>query len=113
MLDNLDLDINHYELKDLYTLFNIHDNCLDRESMKHAKQIVLKIHPDKSKLDSKYFLFFSNAYKKLHAVYEFQNKSTNKHLDSNTYYKEENVEILNQLLEKNKKLKISHKIHYL
>jgi hypothetical protein len=105
MLDNLDLDINNYELSDLYNLFNIQDKCLDRESMKNAKQIVLKMHPDKSKLDSKYFLFFSNAYKKLYAVYEFQNKSTNKQIDANTYYKEENVEILNNLLEKNKKLK--------
>jgi DnaJ-class molecular chaperone len=105
MLDNLDLDINHYELKDLYTLFNIHDNCLDVESMKHAKQIVLKMHPDKSKLDAKYFLFFSNAYKKLHAVYEFQNKSTNKKYKDEDFFEETNKNILNNMFEQNKELK--------
>ena len=64
-LDTLDLDINNYSLNDLYKLFNIDDNFLTDISLKDAKQIVLKMHPDKSKLDAKYFLFFSKAYKTL------------------------------------------------
>ena len=78
----LDLDISNYELKDIYNLFNIKNNSLTTEAMKDAKHIVLKMHPDKSKLDSKYFLFFSAAYKKLYSIYEFQNKMQNPFLKS-------------------------------
>ena len=77
-LNSLDLDLDHYSLEDLYHLFNIGSNTLSEDSLKSAKQIVLKMHPDKSRLDSKYFLFFSKAYKRLYGIYEFQNKSTNK-----------------------------------
>jgi hypothetical protein len=73
-MNQLDLDIENYSLRDLYNLFNINDE-LDEESLKNAKKIVLKMHPDKSRLDQKYFLFFSKAYKRLYSVYEFQNKS--------------------------------------
>ena len=103
--NDLDLDINNYELQDIYNLFQIHNHSLTTETMKQAKQIVLKMHPDKSKLDQKYFLFFSSAYKKLHAIYEFQNKSTNKKLDGTTYYKDEYNEILHNLFDKKKELK--------
>lgn len=102
---DLDLDINNYELQDIYNLFQIQNNSLTTDSMKHAKQIVLKMHPDKSKLDQKYFLFFSSAYKKLYAIYEFQNKSSNKKLDGTTYYKDEYNEILHNLFDKKKELK--------
>ena len=44
------------------------------KKLKNAKQIVLKIHPDKSQLEPKYFIFFSGAYKRLYSIYEFQNK---------------------------------------
>ena len=101
----LDLDISNYELKDIYNLFNIKNNSLTTEAMKDAKHIVLKMHPDKSKLDSKYFLFFSAAYKKLYSIYEFQNKSSNKKIDENVYYKDEYNEILTNLFDKKKELK--------
>ena len=55
-LSELDLNIDNYTLNDLYNLFNV--SYLDEPSLKTAKQIVLKMHPDKSQLDSKYFLFF-------------------------------------------------------
>ena len=58
-LNSLDLDLDNYSLNDLYHLFNIDDDYLSEESLKYAKQIVLKMHPDKSRLESKYFLFFS------------------------------------------------------
>ena len=67
--------------------------------------MVLKIHPDKSKLDSKYFLFFSKAYKRLFGIYEFQNKSLKKEFKENDYYKSENTNLLDNVFEQNKDLK--------
>lgn len=100
----LDLDIKNYALQDLYNLFYIQNNKIDIEELKNAKKIVLKMHPDKSNLDAKYFLFFSSAYKKLHSIYEFQNKNMNKRLDTNDYDNEENKQALENLFNKNKKL---------
>jgi len=94
---NLDLDINNYCLDELFALFQIQNNNLTEKSMKKAKSIVHKIHPDKSKLDSKYFIFFSRAYKKLYEVYEFQNKSSNKKIEN---YASIDNEQNNTLLEK-------------
>ena len=104
-MDTLDLDIDHYSLKDLYNLFNIVDNTLTDSILKNAKQIVLKMHPDKSHLDAKYFLFFSKAYKRLYGIYEFQNKSSNKKIGDEDYYDESNRNILDNLFEKNKDFK--------
>jgi hypothetical protein len=106
-LNSLDLDLENYSLSDLYHLFNINDGNLDESSMRNAKQIVLKMHPDKSRLDSKYFLFFSNAYKRLFSVYEFQNKSSNKkeQKEYSNDNKTDNALILDNLFEKNKNFK--------
>jgi len=75
--------------------------------MKNSKQIVLKMHPDKSRLDSKYFLFFSKAYKRLHSVYEFQNKSTNKNERDlkKDYFEDSNKTVLDTMFETKKELK--------
>jgi hypothetical protein len=104
-LNELDLDLNHYSLDDLFKLFNINDTLLDENTLKGAKQIVLKMHPDKSKLDPKYFLFFSNAYKRLYGIYEFQNKSSKKTVNKEDYYDESNHKLLNNYIETNKSLK--------
>ena len=40
-LNNLDLDLEHYSLDDLYHLFNISNGSLTEPSLKSAKQIVL------------------------------------------------------------------------
>ena len=103
-LNSLDLDLDHYSLEDLYHLFNIGVD-LNESSLKSAKQIVLKMHPDKSRLDSKYFLFFSKAYKRLYGIYEFQNKSTNKKFKDDDFFDESNRNILNNMFEKNKEFK--------
>jgi hypothetical protein len=72
----IDLNIENYSIDDIYHLFKIENpNNLDEEMMKLAKRMVLLTHPDKSKLNAKYFLFYCNAYKRLYAIYEFQNKS--------------------------------------
>ena len=104
-LNQLDLDIENYELTDLYKLFNINDGILNESSLKQAKQIVLKMHPDKSRLDSKYFLFFSKAYKQLYGIYEFQNNSSKKVYKDEDFYDDSNKHILNNMFEKNKSLK--------
>ena len=106
-LNSLDLDLDNYSLDDLYHLFNINGNILNDETMKLAKQIVLKMHPDKSQLDSKYFLFFSKAYKRLYGIYEFQNKSSKKKMDKEDYFNESNKTILNNMFDKNKEFKDS------
>lgn len=106
-LSELDLNIDNYSLEDLYNLFNISGGNLNETSLKSAKQIVLKIHPDKSRLDSKYFLFFSKAYKRLYGIYEFQNKSdkkTERDLKRD-YFEETNTNILNNMFETKKELK--------
>jgi hypothetical protein len=104
-LSSLDLDLDNYSLNDLYHLFNIDDDYLSEESLKSAKQIVLKMHPDKSRLESKYFLFFSKAYKRLFNIYEFQNKSLNKQYKDEDFFDESNKNILNNMFEKNKDFK--------
>ena len=74
---DLDLDISNYDLDDILRLFKIPTN-FEEEDMKKAKQIVLKTHPDKSRLPAKIFIFYSQAYKVLFQLYEFRNKSSNK-----------------------------------
>jgi hypothetical protein len=101
----IDLDLTNYSLTDLYKLFHINNNNIDLIELKNAKKMVLKMHPDKSKLDSKYFLFFSKAYKKLYSIYEFQNKNLNKKEDNMDYFKDDKKESLSLLFEKNKEFK--------
>jgi hypothetical protein len=106
-MSNLDLNIDNYSLEDLYNLFNIPGGILNESSLKTAKQIVYKMHPDKSHLDPKYFLFFSKAYKCIFSIYEFQNKSDKKTEESlkADFYNDSNVSILNNMFETKKELK--------
>jgi|688.fasta_scaffold170046_2 hypothetical protein len=103
--ENIDLDINNYSKDELFTLFGIKHNSLTENIMKDCKKIVLKTHPDKSRLDEKYFLFFSSAYKKLLSIYEFQNKSDAKHNKNTEYFENEHVTILDNIFEAKKDLK--------
>lgn len=114
MDSNLDLNIDNYSLDDILQLFRLSSD-FDEVDMKDAKKVVLKMHPDKSHLDAKYFLFFSKAYKVLYSIYEFKQKSQTQNIEDVEY---ENVEFndseiadeskkkgLHQFFEKNKKLK--------
>ena len=60
------------------------------------------MHPDKSGLDKKYFLFFSSAFKILHSVYEFREKA-NVNLNEEVEYlaekNDENQELVDKLRE--------------
>jgi len=107
-MEQMDLNINSYSREDIFKLFGIHSPTLTEDMMKEAKKIVLKTHPDKSRLDQKYFLFFSSAYKKLYSIYEFQNK-TMKKMDADKEYNISNDGeqslIIDKLFETNKNLK--------
>jgi hypothetical protein len=74
----LDLDIDNYNLVDLLGLFQL-DAAYDEVGLASAKRIVLKLHPDKSRMDAKYFLFYSKAYKILFQLWKFRNV----HIDPN------------------------------
>lgn len=78
---DLDLDINNYNLDDILRLFNI-DYNFNESDIKICYKTVLKLHPDKSGLDKKYFLFYTKAFKVLKNVYEYKNKR-NTQLDEN------------------------------
>ena len=73
-MEDIDLNIDNYNLEDILNLFNITYN-FNEEDLKNAKKIVLHSHPDKSKLDKKYFFFFTKAYKYLYFIYEFRKKN--------------------------------------
>ncbi len=106
--ESLDLNIDNYSREELYKLFGFRTSViLTDENMKEAKKIVLKTHPDKSRLDNKYFVFFNKAYKKLHDIYEFQNKTTKKNTDTNEYYDSQNVQVLDKMFDIKKDLKDS------
>lgn len=105
-MENLDLDIDNYDYEDILNLFKLNINFQEYD-LKNAKKQLLNMHPDKSGLDKKYFLFFSAAYKMLYRIYQFREKaklSENKDLDyENTDYidleENNNKEIINHLRE--------------
>ena len=102
-MEKLDLDIDNYDLLDILKLFKI-DYHFTEQDLKSVKRTVLKTHPDKSKLDKKYFLFFSKAYKILFQVYNFRHRIKNNNESFEKDYEaddidldEENDEIINKI----------------
>lgn len=80
----VDLDLNNYSLEDILALFQLQEN-FNEADLKRAKQQVLRLHPDKSRLDPKYFLFYSKAYKTVYSIWEFKNKNENKTMNTEEY----------------------------
>jgi len=76
-MDNVDLNIDNYNLKELLNLFKLPEK-FGEEELKQAKKQVLKTHPDKSNLPPEYFIFYKNAYQYIVSIYQLQNKSYNK-----------------------------------
>jgi hypothetical protein len=103
--ENMDINISNYSIEAIYKLFGVQNRILTDEVMKEAKKIALKAHPDKSRLDPKYFLFFSEAYKRLFNIYEFQNKTTKKNEDTKEFYNANNSAVLDTMFEKKAALK--------
>jgi hypothetical protein len=110
--EKINLNIEEYSREDLFHLFGLQGVTLTEEVMKNCKKIVLKTHPDKSKLHEDYFLFFSKAYKKLLSIYEFQNKTKPMQHDKQTPsqyaenpYDKEHIQMLDTLFQTKKELK--------
>ena len=80
-MENLDLNIDNYDLNDILKLFRLNHNFGENE-LKQAKRIVMQTHPDKSGLESKFFIFFGKAYKTLHYIYNFKRKNNTETLFS-------------------------------
>ena len=59
------LDIHMYSFRELLELFQL-DYNFSVDDLKKAKVRVLKMHPDKSRLPSEYFLFYKKAYELVH-----------------------------------------------
>ena len=72
-MEDLDLQIENYNLKDLLNLFHLKHN-FDKKDLKKAKEMALKTHPDKSNLDKKFFLFFLKAYRRIEHIFNFRIK---------------------------------------
>lgn len=108
-METLDLNIENYDLLDILKLFKINNYDVTRDELKEAKKIVLMTHPDKSKLDKKYFLFFKEAYKILYTIYEFRYRSNKDYIYKS--YKEisDAVEVIKERNDLLKNIKEKHK----
>ena len=95
-MENLDLDIENYELEDILNLFKIPYD-FDINDLKKAKSLVKETHPDKSKLKPEIFIFFLKAYKVIYYLYEFKNRNERKETNYSTL-KLENESTDNKLI---------------
>tara|TARA_B110000444_G_scaffold56993_1_gene53171 strand:+ start:64 stop:930 length:867 start_codon:yes stop_codon:yes gene_type:complete len=101
-MEDLDLNIDNYEYEDILNLFELDKNLTARD-IKNAKRKVLLMHPDKSGLDKKYFLFITSLFKILHSVYEFKEKANtnlNEEIEYTVEKNNENEGLVNDLREK-------------
>ena len=89
-LQEHNLNIHMYSLEELLGLFGLtYDITLT--DLKRAKKVVLMTHPDKSKLDSKYFLFYKQAFDVIVRFYDNQNKQSRQATPQNTVYNTNNI----------------------
>lgn len=72
---NHNLNIHMYSFQELLDLFNLQYN-FSLDELKQAKKIVLRTHPDKSKLPGEYFLFYKKAFEVIVNYYENNNKQS-------------------------------------
>ena len=84
-MENVDLNLNNYDLDDLLALFNIDAN-FGKNQLKKCYKMALMTHPDKSGLDRKFFIFFTKAFKLLKQIYTFRLKSSCPLRKKNTDY---------------------------
>ena len=105
----MDLNIENYDLHDILNLFKL-ESDFNEDDLRNAKKIVLKTHPDKSKLPPDYFRFYSKAYKTLYHIWEFKNKQGKKNavedysiIETDTKKRIEEYKILSKEIEKDKK----------
>ena len=75
------LNIQEYSLSELLGLFELNSYDIGVEDLKRCKKKVLMLHPDKSKLESKYFLFYKKAFDVIVEFYDNQHRQ-NKEIQS-------------------------------
>lgn len=98
-MENIDLNIENYSLKDILNLFKLTENFGEFE-LKNAKKMVLMTHPDKSNLDKEVFLFFAKAYKYLLFIFDFRHRrdsTVREDLDDDS---EEHLKLISKIREK-------------
>lgn len=84
------LNIQEYSYSELLGMFDLPEN-MSPEQLKGAKRKVLMMHPDKSKLDPKYFLFYKKAYEII--IYMHSNLcNINKPVENVEYHVPENTD---------------------
>jgi hypothetical protein len=102
----IDFDLDNYNLQDILNLFSLNHN-FSIDDFKSSKKRVMQLHPDKSGLDKKYFLFYCKALRIIKNIYDFKNKRENKP-DKNIEYLAGNDEdkgkqlLVDNLLKKDK-----------
>jgi hypothetical protein len=74
-----------YSLDELLGLFDLNYN-MTLEDLKRAKKSVLMLHPDKSKLEPDYFLFYKKAFDIIVEFFENNNKANRPVTDENSQY---------------------------
>ena len=68
------LDIQEYSLEEVLGLFDLKNYDITIDDLKRAKKRVLMLHPDKSKLEAKYFLFYKKAFDVIIQFYDNQHR---------------------------------------
>ena len=66
-MNNIDFDINNYTIKDMLNLLKLTSNCDDEQLLK-AKEMVIKLHPDNSQLNRKYY---ARSYSRVNSIRQF------------------------------------------
>lgn len=93
---SFDLNLDNYNLTDILNLFKL-EATFTESDLKKAKRKVMMMHPDKSKLDKEYFMFFAKAYKILYSMYNFKTRIDSK---ESTEYKTDKDDKKEELLKK-------------
>jgi hypothetical protein len=86
---NHNLDISSYSLSELFGLFDMTYETMNLENMKRAKNQVMMLHPDKSRLKPDYFLFYKKAFDTIMYYYNERNRQNQCVPTENPEYKPE------------------------
>jgi len=93
---SFNLNIQMYSFQELLNLFEITDaNNITTEQLKRAKILVLKTHPDKSRLSPDYFLFYKKAFEIIVEFYNNQQRTTKEVPKTELKYSNEINEVCN------------------
>lgn len=98
---NHNLNIQSYSLDEILGLFDLESYDITIDDLKTAKRKVLMLHPDKSRLDAKYFLFYKKAFDVIVQFFDNQNRQNRsveqKDVAYNPNYKDEDKSTTKQI----------------